>query len=76
MTVRYESGVVVLEGRCLAEDAEELLLVLREKPSVEVDLHGVQRMHMAVAQVLLALRPRLRGTPAQPFLAKHLFAER
>jgi hypothetical protein len=37
-----------------------------------VDLKNVQRLHLAVAQVLLAIRPTLNGVPDQPFLARHL----
>lgn len=73
MTVRSEQGILFLEGRCLVEDAEELLRALRDEPLAQIDLTGVQRMHLAVAQVVLALRPSPRGTPANAFLAAHVF---
>lgn len=72
MSVRVDQGVVHLAGRCRVEDAEALLVALQEDPTRTVDLAAVQRMHLAVAQVLLALRPPVRGTPDSPFLAQHL----
>ena len=72
MSVRVEEGVIHLAGRCLAEDAESLLVALQEDPSRTVDLEAVQRLHLAVAQVLFAARPTVRGTPDSDFLARHL----
>jgi hypothetical protein len=72
MTVRIGDDAIHLEGRCLVEDAEELLLALQTHPDRTIDVSAVQRLHLAVAQVLLAFGPRLRGSPAQPFLADHV----
>ena len=72
MSVRVEDGMIHLTGRCLAEDAEALLIALSEGPTRIVELSAVQRMHLAVAQILLAVRPQLRGIPDNPFLARHL----
>lgn len=72
MSVRVEGDVAHLSGRCGAEDAETLLVALQEDGARTVDLEAVQRLHLAVVQVLLAARPSVRGTPANAFLAQHL----
>jgi hypothetical protein len=72
MSVQIDGSVVRLSGRCGPEDAEGLLVALQEDRSRVVDLKNVQRLHLAVAQVLLAIRPTLNGVPDQPFLARHL----
>lgn len=61
--------MIFLEGRCTAEDAEALLVALRETPGSKVDASGVTRLHLAVAQILLALRPDICSMPANPLLA-------
>ncbi|AQR72824.1 hypothetical protein [Sphingomonas sp. LM7] len=71
MSVHVEDDVIHLAGRCQAEDAETLLVALQEGPDRIVDLAEVQRMHLAVAQVLLGARPAIRGNPANAFLARH-----
>jgi hypothetical protein len=63
MSVSSEGGTIRLEGRCPAEDAEDLLCALQAAPGASVDIAKVQRLHMAVLQVLLALRPGIRGRP-------------
>ncbi len=73
MTVRLEGDVIHLEGRCLAEDADTLLVYLQERPSRPVDMRGVQRLHLAVCQVLLAAKPEIRAAPPpDSFAARHL----
>lgn len=68
MTVRTGPGAIYLDGRCLADDADHLLVALRQSASQVVNIERLERMHMAVAQVLLALRPTIIGlsdkTPA------------
>jgi hypothetical protein len=71
MSVRVEDEVIRLAGRCQAEDAEALLVALQDGPARIVDLTDIKRMHLAVAQVLLAARPVLRGSPENTFLARH-----
>lgn len=70
MSVRVEGDTVHLAGRCLAEDAEALLVALQEGAQI-VDLAKVQRMHLAVAQVLLSARPAVQGSPDNAFLARY-----
>ena len=74
MSVTVEDGMIRLSGRCAAEDAESLLVALQEGKERIVDLEGAQKLHMAVAQVLLAARPALRGTPENAFLASRFLA--
>ncbi|SDA31668.1 hypothetical protein [Sphingomonas sp. NFR15] len=74
MSVRVEAGVIHLEGRCLVEDAEPLLLALQDDADATVSLAGVTRLHMAVVQVLLAARPSLSGVPADLAVARFLLA--
>lgn len=71
MSVRVDGEGIHLIGRCLAEDAETLLVALQEVPGRTVNLAGAQRLHLAVAQVLLAVRPTIRGVPDNAFLARH-----
>lgn len=75
MTVAIEAGVIFLRGRCLAEDAEALLVALQNDPAMIVDITEVQRLHAAVLQVLLAAAPVLRGVPVDPFLREMVFAK-
>lgn len=63
MTVRIQDGAILLEGRCPAADAEELFSALQQRPHSIVDLSRVLALHMAVLQILLALRPVVTGRP-------------
>jgi hypothetical protein len=72
MSVTVESDCIRLSGRCLAEDAEALLVALQEHPGLGVDIGEVRKLHLAVLQVLLAARPRVTGTPDNAFLAAHV----
>lgn len=72
MTVRQTEEAIILEGRCGVEDAETLLLALQDRPDAAVDTATIEKLHMAVAQVLLALRPTIRGEPNSPFLVRNI----
>lgn len=72
MSVRVEEGVIHLTGRCLAEDAEALLVALQEGPERIVNLAEAQRLHLAVVQLLLATRPQIRGVAGNTFLPAHV----
>lgn len=73
MTVRIDGGTIYLEGRCPVDDAEALLVALQDAPASTVDVSGVRRLHMAVVQIVLAIKPTLRGSPPDPFLRAYLF---
>lgn len=72
MSVTVEADRIRLSGRCLAEDAETLLVALQEHPGLRVDIGGAQKLHLAVVQVLLAARPEIVGVPDNAFLAAHV----
>lgn len=71
MTVRRDEDIAWLEGACRVEEAEQLVGLLGAGV-LTVDVSRCQGLHAAVAQVLLAWRPDLRGTPEDPFLRDHL----
>lgn len=73
MTLRIQDGAILLEGRCSAGDAEDLLAALRDLPGATVDIAGVAKLHMAVLQVLLALRPAVSGRPQAGTLSQDIF---
>lgn len=74
MSVRIEQDEIFLYGRCPAEDAEALLIALQDRPDAIVDVTDVQKLHMAVLQILLGLRPAMRGCAVSPFLSRNIFA--
>jgi hypothetical protein len=65
--------VIWLEGRCMVEDADTLLLAMQQMPDSPVDLTGAQRLHLAVVQILLVMKPTLRGTVNDAVLAQYIF---
>ncbi len=73
MSIRIEGGMIFLEGRSSVEDAETLLLALQEQPGSTVSVEKVQKVHMAVLQILLALRPPIHGRAETPFLSQNIF---
>ncbi|RDI57342.1 hypothetical protein [Microvirga subterranea] len=68
MSVRLNGNVIVLEGPCRVEDAEPLLGWLQADGSRVVELTAVEHLHTAVVQVLMALRPGIRGTGNDAFV--------
>ena len=75
MTVTVSSdGVILLRGLCPLEDAELLVRHLSDAAQATVDLTGCDHVHTAVIQVLMAARPRIVGSPTDPFIDKHLAA--
>ncbi|MFC0202829.1 hypothetical protein [Novosphingobium soli] len=72
MSLRVANGIIVLEGRCAAEDAEELLIALQDHPEAPVDLARARKLHLAVLQVLLSLSPRVEALPAAGALSEDI----
>lgn len=68
MTIRLEDGILHIEGACPVEEAETLLGQLLDNPDLIVDWSGCRHLHTAVLQVLMSMRPPLRGVPDDPFL--------
>jgi hypothetical protein len=75
MTVRFAHGHIRLEGDCPVEDAELLLQLAQQHPSAAIDLDGCGTVHMAVAQLLLAARRPVHGTPASVFVREWLVTQ-
>ncbi|AWN47055.1 hypothetical protein DK419_12645 [Methylobacterium terrae] len=72
MTVRREGDLIRLEGACPVEEAETLAALLLAGPDLAVEWSGCTFLHTAVVQVLLRLRPPLRGTCGDAFAARWL----
>ncbi|HEX7871328.1 MAG TPA: hypothetical protein VF475_00340 [Sphingobium sp.] len=68
MSVRVDGSVIHLEGHCPVEDAETLLVAMQEQPDAHIDLSAATYVHMAVAQILGAVRPGLSGVPGDDFI--------
>lgn len=63
MTIEVDGDIVVLAGRCGAEEAEALLDALCSRPR-RVDLSGCEQLHTALLQILLAARADIEWGPA------------
>jgi hypothetical protein len=71
MTVRLaEDGTIILDGACLIEDADPLVQFLLEDPGRHVDVRTCAEAHTAVIQILLAVKPMIRGPSPSPFLQR------
>ncbi len=68
MSVRLDGNVILLEGPCRVEDAEPLLRWLQADPGRTIDLTDAEHLHAAVLQILMALRPALKGRAKDAFL--------
>lgn len=68
MSVRFDGGVIALEGDCHVEDAEALAALLEAEPDPRVDLAQCRQLHGALLQVLLWYGPKVTGAPDDPFL--------
>jgi len=68
MSIEIASDCIHLAGVVMVEEAESLATHLKEHPQSAVNLSACESMHSAVLQVLLALRPKLVGLPADPWL--------
>lgn len=72
MTVRLSDGAIILEGACLLDDATILLDLMLAHPAATIDLDKCTRLHMAVAQVLLAAQRPVLRPPDDAFLRERL----
>jgi hypothetical protein len=68
MSVRLDGNIIALEGQCRVEDAELLLGLLQGGTGRIVDLTEAEHLHAAVLQILMALRPTLRGVGKNAFM--------
>ena len=72
MPISFKKGCAVLRGSLDIEEAERLLTALDKDPERQVDLSGLETMHTAVLQVLLAKAPRCANPPADATLSEIL----
>lgn len=72
MSVRLTDNVIHVDGMGAVADAEPILAALHEDPSRVVDLSAATRLHSAIVQLLLAVRPSVKGVPADAFYAAHI----
>jgi len=72
MSIRYLKKHAALEGNVSVEDAETLSQWLQQQAAPAVHLGKCEHLHAAVLQVLLALRPRVKVPPSDPWLAQVL----
>ena len=72
MTIRYLKKHAALEGHVGVDDAEALAQWLLQQREPVVHLGKCEGVHGAVLQVLLALRPKVKAMPADPFLVSVL----
>lgn len=72
MGIRYLKTYAALEGHLGAEDAEGLLNWLRGHTRPQVHLGRCESLHTALLQTLLALRPRIKVAPPEPWLCQAL----
>jgi len=68
MSVRLDGDDILLEGVCRVEDAEPLLGWLLADRGRMVDLSDAEHLHASVVQILMALRPAIRGAAKDAFL--------
>jgi len=71
MSVSTSPERIVLHGRCGVEEAEPLLAALTEAPGRPVVIEA-ERLHTALWQILIALRPVVVGTPKDTFVMQHI----
>ena len=68
MSVALNGSIVRLTGDCRVEDAEPLLAMLQVPGVRSVDLSEARHLHTAVVQILLAIRPEIRGGSPESFV--------
>jgi hypothetical protein len=69
MSVRLdEDGIIRLEALCPVDEAEPLLLLLSADRTRVVDWRACDGLHTSLVQVLLRMRPVLRGPCRDSFL--------
>jgi len=66
----FEKNTVRFVDTCTVDEALDLQEWLGVAETPRVDLSACTHLHTALFQILLAVRPRLSGSPADPFLAR------
>ncbi len=71
MTVTIDDKHIVLSGSCRVDEAERLLAALLDNPALLVVIDS-DKVHTALWQVLMAVRPAIRVERADRFFREHL----
>lgn len=61
------SPVIRVSGITPPDEGDELLAMLRENPGVPVDLSGLEHLHTALLQMLLAAKIQVSAWPEDDF---------
>jgi hypothetical protein len=72
MPIQYFAGEAphaAFTASCAAEEADALLEWMRGTTAPVVDLSACVALHTALAQLILATRPRVVASPSDPLLA-------
>lgn len=73
MTIRLTAdGTIELDGVCPLEEAEKLQQYLISDPEAIVDWRSCAAAHASVIQILLAVKPVVRGPAGSDFLRDHI----
>jgi len=72
MTVALAQGRILITGQGAIEDAETLLLMLRDPAATMIVVEGCGRLSTAVVQLLMACSLPMSGTPADPFMREQV----
>ncbi|WP_421695979.1 hypothetical protein [Aestuariivirga sp.] len=71
MTVLVQELRIILSDDCGVEEAETLLTALLEEPGRVVQMEA-GKLHTALWQVLLAVRPQIQGRTGDAFADLHI----
>jgi len=72
MPMRIEDQVISLEGHCTIEEAQDLYDSVRGFEEPVFNLAGVESLHTAIVQILLASGGAVVGVPPDTWLANCL----
>jgi hypothetical protein len=72
MSVDLDGDVIRLSGACGVQDAEALLALVQFDRQRSVDISDATYLHAALVQVLLAFKPPVSGSSADPFITAWL----
>ncbi len=72
MTIRLETDSIVMEGDCGVDDVESLLVLMDERPDLDLDIDRAEALHTAIWQLMMLRKPVVRGRPRNGFIRDHL----
>jgi len=63
MPIKYKKTVVLCEGHCEIEEADELLAWFIENPKGKINFKQLTQLHTALLQVIMAIQPQVSSWP-------------